>query len=444
LGRTQLEENRLNFRIGVIADDLTGALDTAVQFAATGLAAFTVLDWSSLESYREIPVLSVSTESRPLPPIEAAERVRHAAVFFSEAGRYIYKKIDSLLRGNVAAEVLSVGANCSALPVVAPAFPAQKRLTRDGEVFVDGRPLSEVLGGGGSSAGGKTLVRIFEEHCAVEILPLSVVRRGVGEVCAFVEKTSGEVLVADAETDVDLRVLAKALLNSPRRVVPCGSAGLAAALSRELEALAEKSCVCTEFSPQAARVFVVAGSQSPVTAKQVSALGKAYSVEPTVISALQLWDDGWEAYARDAALDACAKLGDGRLAVLVLVGGNELLARLEEPQQAEQATELLASRLGAVGADVVREFGKCGLVLTGGATAKAVLSGIGVEALRVVSQVEPGVPLSSSVGGFAEGSPVVTKAGAFGDDNTLVRAVNLLMGRALYGKRETAGSSYNG
>jgi len=435
LERTRLEENRLNPRIGVIADDLTGALDTAAQFVAVGLAAFTILDWSSLESYREIPVLSVSTESRPLPPVEAAERVRHAAVFFSEAGRYIYKKIDSLLRGNVAAEVLAVGTNCKALPVVAPSFPAQKRLTLDGEVFVDGRPLSEVLGGGGSSTVGKTLVRIFEEHCAVEILPLSVVRRGVGEVCAAVEKTSGGVLVADAETDEDLQVLAKALLNSPRRVVPCGSAGLAAALSRELETLPEKGCVRTEFSLQAARVFVVAGSQSSITARQVSALGKAYSVEPTVISALQLWDDGWDAHARDAALDACAKLRDERLAVLVLSGGNELLARLEDPRQVEQAVELLASRLGAVGADIVREVGKCGLVLTGGATAKAVLSEIGVEALRVVSQVEPGVPLSSSVGGFAEGSPVVTKAGAFGDDNTLVRAVNLLMGRSAWKAR---------
>ncbi|MGC8832768.1 MAG: four-carbon acid sugar kinase family protein [Armatimonadota bacterium] len=426
--RKRIEENRSNLeRIGIIADDLTGALDTAVQFTAVGLTTFTVLNHSRLEAYRGVPVLSVSTESRPLPPLEAAERVRRAAVFFSETGRFIYKKIDSLLRGNVAAEVLVVGSSCKAVPMVAPAFPAQKRLVRGGEVFVDGFPLSETMGkDGGSGAAGKTLVRIFEKHCSVGLLPLSSVRRGVEEVCAAVEKMSGEVLIADAETDDDLLVLAKALLKSPRRLVPCGSAGLAAALSRELEPLAKRSCAHTEFLPQADRVFVVAGSQSSVTARQISALTKAYSVEPTVVLAVRLWGDEWDAHARDTAQDICAKLRSGRLAVLVLTGGNELLARLEDPQKVEQATELIAFRLGVVGAEVVREAGKCGLVLTGGATAKAVLNRLGVEALRVVAQVEPGVPVSSSVGGVIDGSVVVTKAGAFGDENTLVRAVGLL------------------
>lgn len=426
--RRQVGENCSNLeRIGIIADDLTGALDAAAQFAAVGLTAFTVLNHSCLEAYCGIPVLSVSTESRPLPPPEAAERVRHVAVFFSEAGRFIYKKIDSLLRGNVAEEVLAVGASCKAVPMVAPAFPAQKRLVRGGEVFVDGFPLSETMGkGGGSGAAGKTLVRIFEKHCSAGLLPLSAVRRGVEEVCAAVEKMSGEVLIADAETDDDLRVLAKALLKSPRRLVPCGSAGLAAALSRELEPLAERSCARTEFLPQADRVFVVAGSQSPVTAKQISALTKACSVEPTVVSAVHLWGDEWDTHARDAAQDTCAKLRSRRLAVLVLAGGSELLARLEDPQKVEQTTERLAFRLGVVAAEVVREAGKCGLVLTGGATAKAVLNGLGVEALRIVAQVEPGVPVSCSVGGAVDGSAVVTKAGAFGDENTLVRAVSLL------------------
>jgi uncharacterized protein YgbK (DUF1537 family) len=64
------------------------------------------------------------------------------------------------------------------------------------------------------------------------------------------------------------------------------------------------------------------------------------------------------------------------------------------------------------------------LILTGGETARAVLAAAGVDAIRLRGEVEPGVPIGVTVGAVT--LPVVTKAGAFGDDHTLLRALAAL------------------
>jgi len=102
----------------VVADDLSGAVETA---AVLGLRRIT------LRSVEDDAVADLDT--RRLPPAEAAARVR-------AAGRIDFKKIDSQLRGNVAAELAAI-----ARPVVvAPALPVEGRVVRGGVVYVDGEP----------------------------------------------------------------------------------------------------------------------------------------------------------------------------------------------------------------------------------------------------------------------------------------------------------------
>jgi 4-hydroxythreonine-4-phosphate dehydrogenase len=64
------------------------------------------------------------------------------------------------------------------------------------------------------------------------------------------------------------------------------------------------------------------------------------------------------------------------------------------------------------------------LVATGGETARAVSQALGVTRIDLAGQLEPGVVY----GRFADGPacPVVTKAGTFGDEGSLIRAVRAL------------------
>ena len=134
--------------IGIQADDLTGACDTGAPFAARGLETLVVVDDG--DGPRPLPdagaaVLVIDTESRERPVDEARARARRAGgTLRAGPRRILYKKLDSTLRGRVAAEVdgMLEGAELS-VALLAPAFPAQKRVVVDGQVRVDGRPADE-------------------------------------------------------------------------------------------------------------------------------------------------------------------------------------------------------------------------------------------------------------------------------------------------------------
>ena len=124
---------------GVLADDLTGAMDTGVAFARAGLrtvVSFGVPPGTSPD------VLVVTTDSRAEGPLVAVRKVKQAAR--SLAGRYVYKKIDSTLRGNVGVEIRAALETLNlARAVVSPAFPGSGRTVLGGRLLVNGKPLEE-------------------------------------------------------------------------------------------------------------------------------------------------------------------------------------------------------------------------------------------------------------------------------------------------------------
>jgi len=127
----------------ILADDLTGAADCAAAFAKRGIE--TVVSWGV--STADATVLAIDVDSRALSAGEAAARQVAAQSRHWRGGMRLYKKIDSTLRGQPAAELAAqlaapaIGAHRPPLAVVAPAFPAAGRHTREGCVVVDDRPL---------------------------------------------------------------------------------------------------------------------------------------------------------------------------------------------------------------------------------------------------------------------------------------------------------------
>ena len=88
-------------KLGVIADDLTGALDTGVQFSKWGLSSLFSLKGSV---YGEVACVIMNTDSRAVSADIAADRAWRAACLLR--GRMLYKKIDSTLRGNLGLEII--------------------------------------------------------------------------------------------------------------------------------------------------------------------------------------------------------------------------------------------------------------------------------------------------------------------------------------------------
>src|SRR4051812_29401541 len=115
-------------RIGIMADDLTGAGDTAVQFVRAGWQ--TELRLRPVTKSVSVQVIAVTTDSRNQNAREAAGSVSAAVKQLRESGvTHLYKKIDSTLRGQIRAEIHAAldGWSPGAVAIVCPAFPAAGR-----------------------------------------------------------------------------------------------------------------------------------------------------------------------------------------------------------------------------------------------------------------------------------------------------------------------------
>src|SRR5262245_59379441 len=199
--------------VGIQADDLTGACDTGAPFAARGLKTLVVVhegDAPPIMPDATVDVLVVDTESRDAPEGEARGRARAGAKTLGAlAPRILYKKLDSTLRGHVAAEMDGVldGAGLGTA-LLTPAFPAQRRTVLDGGLEVDGRPASDtpIARDPAFPRTGASVLGLLVAGGVrpVGVVPLTTVRRGAGAVAERVERfsgTGGRVLVADGETD---------------------------------------------------------------------------------------------------------------------------------------------------------------------------------------------------------------------------------------------------
>ena len=418
---------RLSLQSVVIADDLTGAADTGVRFAAIGSPVY-LLPVETLSGdcpwLAGATGLSLYTASRGLSAAAAAERVHRAAGAVRKlAPRWVYKKIDSTLRGHPRPELVAVMEvlGCERA-LVAPAFPAQGRTTFDGRQFVDGTPIEQTSFG--HEVRSSDLLALFDggaEGLPVRLVELSAVRHGPAAVCEVLRRPGPALLVADAETDADLVTLAQAAVTSHVRLM-CGSAGLARALADVLVAYADRQGVPARKTPTPQAMprpggpgLVVAGSRHPRTARQVNFAQQRGTVvlrpHPAFLSADVKAVQG---AANRLVESAVGFLERGRDVILTTVGldASPLEAKAVATRLARVAYELA----------VRRRVGK--LVLTGGDSAVAACAALGASALWLRGETQPGVPWGLLLGGVLPGLPVVTKAGGFGADNALVIAID--------------------
>lgn len=410
----------------ILADDLTGAADCAIAFARRGRSA--CVQWGAAgsaarESGADEDVVSHDADSRQLGPEAAA--ARHAALLDrlhrpdqGHPGRSVFKKIDSTLRGQPAAELAATLAALrrrggAAFGILAPAFPATGRTTVAGRIRVEGRPLeeTELWHRDHTYATGALCAVLAEAGLPGAAIALATVRAGGDPLHAALVAAAqaGAVAVPDAETDDDLARIAEAglALDAQESLVWIGSAGLAHALAAR-EAGASAPAQAIEAGPGG--TLVVVGSLAAASRAAARRLAGETRHVPVAPDLLLGADEAERARCR-AAVAAGLRAGEDVL-VEVAMGAAPDLA----------LGPRLADALGAWLAPVAAHLGA--LVATGGETAAALLAHLGVDGLRLIDEIEPGVSLGLTRGALAV--PIVTKAGAFGNDDTLLRAVHHL------------------
>lgn len=402
-------------QIGIIADDLTGAMDSGAKFARAGYRTAVAFLGSTLPPAPDLDAVAVDTDSRNLQPDAAQERVLDAARKLRDS-RILYKKLDSTLRGPIAAELETALEACGrSRAIIAPAFPAAGRTTRGGVQLLYGEPLHE------TPLAEDPATPVRESH-----LPSLLADAGlhpVGVLSVEDLKDSARLdevfeasrwIVADAAQDGDLEALVEAVPNRSE-VLWVGSAGLVGALG---EVYPGKYFTGLEDGPpvEAARVLTVVGSRNPTVRHQLKLLDES-SAATLVSLESQLLVDGSGA-ALDAAMDECRHyLGKG-MNVALHTTEDEI-----SPVDTGRTVEALAQAVSVLSDEGLFDA----LVLTGGDTAVHVARSLGARGIRVDGEIEPGVP----VGNLISDPPyrVITKAGGFGMPETLLRAQKFFTGK---------------
>jgi uncharacterized protein YgbK (DUF1537 family) len=359
--------------VRIIADDLTGALDAAAPFAAAG-GPLPVL-WDAARTSGHGGSFALDTESR-----EAGADGLATALPEIAAARIAFKKIDSLLRGRTVQEIaLCLGRGVFASAVIAPAFPAQQRITRGGRQHWRKSPDEPW--------------QTVACELASELRAEGVDLRSAASAGALGGRG---FFLCDAEEEADLHALIEAGRGLDGPLLWIGTAGLARALAGPGAA--------PTLTQMPRPLLMVVGSHHPVSLAQVEALAAHHA---RAVITLPMWGDAGEALG---LLER--RLERHGWATLVLAVPDGTGARVAAPWF-EEVLEQAASRLAP----------PASLIVTGGATLMQLVRALGAEALEVEGELLPGIPLSIMQGGRWPGTMVVSKSGAFGERELLAGLV---------------------
>jgi len=230
-------------KVVIIADDLTGAADTGVQFAKQGLTTLVLIEGTHSVGapVDAAQVLALNTNTRHSDRQQAYKIVYDVARVLKKKGvGYIYKKIDSMLRGNVGAEIEAVmDATGIKTALLAPCFPSQGRITVGGYHLVNQVPLQ-------CTEAVHDLKSLLKEESYLPNLIQAQSKRKVGHVSlcivirgpyalkeALIEHQKGgdEIIVIDSVTQDHLSTIANAIVAMEMSAIAVGSAGLASELA---------------------------------------------------------------------------------------------------------------------------------------------------------------------------------------------------------------------
>lgn len=247
----------------IISDDFTGALDAGVQFTANGATTYVMvdsqIDYAKIAS--NIEVLVIDAETRHLDKTVAYQTVFSIVQQASKIGiPYIYKKTDSVLRGNIGAELTAALQASGARHIhFIPAFPQMGRTTVSGIHYVNEIPVAQSVFGQDQFEPvlSSDIKEIIASQSEIET---HIMGKKIPESCSSAEG----ILVYDSSCDEDIKTIAYELMTKGEMHLMAGCAGFARMLSQILGFRGEQPRV-----PEIrANMLVACGSVNPVSVAQ--------------------------------------------------------------------------------------------------------------------------------------------------------------------------------
>ncbi|MGE8078820.1 four-carbon acid sugar kinase family protein [Peribacillus loiseleuriae] len=426
-------------RLAVIADDLTGANDTGVQFAKQGLNTTVLFSDTQLQpTHLSEDVIVLNSDSRALNSEKAYDVVFNISTQLNKLDvSKVFKKVDSTMRGNIGPEIDAVmDVFKYKTSFVVPAFPKSNRITINGKHYVNGVLLeeTEIANDPACPVNESYLPKLLQEQSQreVELISISDVRKGRSHLSEKMNAlSSGEtskMIIVDATTDEELKTIVEAAEMLHENFLWVGSAGIAYHLSNvdQYEEPLRKT-----QDGERLPVLVVAGSVNSITHRQIQDLKEKNNVEEIVISPEEFFYEDRRKFEIERIVKAGQALLEKGDLVVTTNRERETINRVKDLQRKLGLSNFdvgntIAQSMGVIAGQLIESKNICGAVLTGGDIAGATCQVLNGEGIRVIGEVEAGIPYGKLFGGSFDGMPLVTKAGAFGTEQALAKALQTI------------------
>ena len=417
----------------IIADDLTGANDSALQFHLHG-AGTQILLSENVEglNLKGTQTWAISTESRNIPPKDAYEKIKHITQVMQDKFNpdYFFKKIDSTVRGNIAVEILGMleVLNWDA-SIIIPAFPAEGRVTVGGYHLLKGIPIerTEMARDPFSPICESHLPTLLINQIGMEYkdliasVDLKDVMKGAGPILKTINELIADgkkLIIVDAVSTTDIEQILLAMNKSNYNILPAGTAAAARVLSDMWFADLNREHI-NQTIPELPKL-VISGSATEITESQIKAFEDYDDFDENSICVTIDMEAILNGVTDELVSRIVNNLGQNNI---VVVHTSSVVRNFDGFSDTSMNAELTRDKLACMITDYLAELTKkvveqkeLILILLGGETSYKCCSAINANQLQLMDEVAPAIALSMD----HNAQWIVTKSGNLGGTNTLI------------------------
>lgn len=426
--------------VGIIADDLTGANDTALQFKKCNAKTKILLDYSiPPENDLSTEIWAISTESRNISAEQAEARILETIENLNKNLNleYFYKKIDSTLRGNIARETLTMVKTLNYdAAIVIPAFPSEGRITVGGYHLSKGTPIgrTEMARDPHSPITESYVPSLFknqlkeDEQNIVGLIGLKTIMNGAGPILIKINeliKEGKKLIIADSASAVDIEQVVLAINKSNYKILPAGTAATGSILAKlwlpEDDITEKNEQIIMPQMPN----LIISGSATQINSNQIEQLDKTYDFDNihtlplTVEMVLNGIND-------DFVNDIVSQLSSGDT---VVIHSSKLLENFDGFSDDSLRGELSRANLASKITDYLAELTKAItdkikvlLITLGGETSYKCCNAISAKELIMKDEVAPAIALCVDY----KNQWIITKSGNLGNPKTLIEILKYI------------------
>lgn len=404
-------------KVLVIADDFTGLLDTGVQFSKTGAQILATTDinieFNTIDS--NIDVLIINTESRYL---SANESYRILKSLLDKAVKnkidYVYKKVDSSLRGNISSEIKALVDTFDSIIPIIPSYPDNNRTLKDGILYIDGTRVSQ------SCISHDPYEPVLEDN----LIRRLKVEEGI-EATLFGKESvdnKSNVLVMDAITNEDFNICMDYLEENKMANVVVGSAGFAKIFAKWI------------FNDNHVRkkinlnkpLVVISGTLNPTTKAQIE-YASSLDYPRIQLDKKQLLDSlYWENEQNNKILSYKKLIRENSLVIF----DTFKLKISNDKNDSFDNRFIIGESLGHLTKELMDSDFEGTFLFTGGDTLNQSMKVLGINTIKPIDEIQPGIVISK-INYLEKEILVITKSGGFGEKDLFVEIVDEMEGTNL-------------